>query len=163
MMKKLLCVLSVSAVLLMALPSASNAQSMGHDYQTGVGVKIGYWGGGALDVKHFMNPSSALEGLLSFGSHWFTITGLYEFHGPVTGAPGLLWYVGPGAHLGFWNGGYKRDHDYGGAFFGIDGVLGLDYKFNGAPIDLSLDIQPEVSIPDGGFDVWGGLGIRFTF
>jgi hypothetical protein len=51
----------------------------------------------------------------------------------------------------------------GGAFFGVDGVLGLDYKISGAPIDLSLDIQPEVSIPDGGFDIWGGLGIRFTF
>ncbi len=163
-MKKGFLVLLVSFACLFALPSSSDAQSLGQDYRTGVGVKIGYWGGGALDVKHFLKPTAALEGLLGFGSHWFTITGLYEFHGPITGAPGLLWYVGPGAHIGFWNSGYRDDHsDYGSAFFGVDGVLGLDYKFNGAPIDLSLDIQPEISIPDGGFGIWGGLGIRFTF
>lgn len=162
-MKKVTFVLLVSAVCILSFSTRSQAQSLGQDYSTGVGVKIGYWGGGALDIKHFMNPSAALEGLLGFGSDWFTITGLYEFHGPITGAPGLLWYVGPGAHVGFWNTHYKNDHDYGGAFFGVDGVLGLDYKIKGAPIDLSLDIQPEVSIPDGGFGIWGGLGIRFTF
>lgn len=162
-MKKTLFVLLVAATCFFAFPSTSSAQSLGHDYRTGIGVKIGYWGGGALDIKHFIKPTAALEGLLGFGGDWFTITGLYEFHGPVTGAPGLLWYVGPGAHIGFWNNHYKDDHDVGGAFFGVDGVLGLDYKISGAPIDLSLDIQPEVSIPDGGFDIWGGLGIRFTF
>ncbi|HEX5554403.1 MAG TPA: hypothetical protein VFX43_14250 [Chitinophagaceae bacterium] len=162
-MKKLFLILSLWTVCFFAFPSASSAQSLGHDYRTGVGVKIGYWGGGALDIKHFMTPTAALEGLLSFGGDWFTITGLYEFHGPVTGAPGLLWYVGPGAHIGFWNHHYREHNDVGNAFFGVDGVLGLDYKISGAPIDLSLDIQPEVSIPDGGFGFWGGLGIRFTF
>lgn len=162
-MKRYLLVSLLALAIVFTFSARSDAQSMGHDYRTGVGVKIGYWGGGALDVKHFLKPDAALEGLLSFGNHWFTITGLYEFHGPISGAPGLLWYVGPGAHLGFWNTNYRNDHDYGGTFFGVDGVLGLDYKFNGAPIDLSLDIQPELSIPNGGFDIWGGLGIRFTF
>lgn len=163
-MKKALFSFLVSILCFLAFPSVSGAQSLGHSYRTGVGVKIGYWGGGALDVKHFLRPTAALEGLLGFGGDWFTITGLYEFHGPVTGAPGLLWYVGPGAHIGFWSNRYENSHNgVTGAFFGVDGVLGLDYKFNGAPIDLSLDIQPELSIPDGGFDIWGGLGIRFTF
>lgn len=163
-MKKVFFILIVSSICLFAFSSRSQAQSLGQSYNTGIGVKIGYWGGGALDIKHFIRPSAALEGLLGFGSNWFTITGLYEFHGPITGAPGLLWYVGPGAHIGFWNHHYRDENtDVGGAFFGIDGVLGLDYKFNGAPIDLSLDIQPAISIPDGGFDIWGGLGIRFTF
>lgn len=162
-MKKCLLILCMCAAITFAFSTRSDAQSLGHDYRTGVGVKIGYWGGGALDIKHFLKSDAALEGLLGFGRDWFTITGLYEFHGPVTGAPGLLWYVGPGAHVGFWNHGYRNDHDYDGAFFGIDGVLGLDYKIKGAPIDLSLDIQPELSIPNGGFDIWGGLGIRFTF
>lgn len=162
-MKKLIFIPLMAAICIFSLPSKSNAQALGHSYSTGVGVKLGSWGGGALDVKHFLNPNTALEGLLGFGGDWFTITGLYEFHGPIEGAPGLLWYVGPGAHIGFWNTRYKEDHNYGGAFFGVDGVLGLDYKINRAPIDLSLDIQPELSIPDGGFGIWGGLGVRFTF
>jgi hypothetical protein len=161
-MKKVLCILSVTALAFFFVPRTAGAQALGHDYNTGLGVKVGWWGGGALDVKHFTRNTVALEGLLSFWSHGATITGLYEFHGPVTGAPGLKWYVGPGAHVGFWSTKYKNEQGYGGAFFGVDGVLGLDYKFNGAPIDLSIDIQPLVSIPDGGFDIWGGLGIRFT-
>lgn len=159
-MKKFFLVLAVAVLSVCTFSTKSDAQAMGHSYRTGIGVKIGYWGGGALDVKHFIKSDAALEGLLSFGRDWFTITGLYEFHGPISGAPGLQWYVGPGAHIGFWNSDYN---DADGAFFGIDGVLGLDYKFNNAPIDISLDVQPEVSIPDGGFDIWGGLGIRFTF
>lgn len=163
-MKKLVLIPLMAVIGFLAIPSQSNAQALGTSYTTGVGVKLGYWGGGALDIKYFMEPTKALEGQLGFGPDWFTITGLYEFHGPIEGAPGLLWYVGPGAHIGFWNTSY-RDHHNGtsGAFFGVDGVLGLDYKFNRAPIDLSLDIQPEVSVPDGGFGIWGGLGIRFTF
>jgi hypothetical protein len=88
------------------------------------------------------------------------ITGLYEIHGPITGAKGLQWYIGPGAHIGFYN-----TKNGGGTFIGIDGVLGLDYKFNGAPINISLDWQPSFEFGDGhGFaGSWGGLGIRYTF
>ena len=28
---------------------------------------------------------------------------LYEIHGPISGATGLQWYIGPGAHIGFYN------------------------------------------------------------
>ncbi len=156
-MKKLLLVLAISTACILTFSFRSDAQALGHDYQTGIGVKVG-WAGGALDIKHFFQPDRAIEGLLNFGPHWFNLAGLYEFHGPIQGAPGLKWYAGPGAHIGFWNSGYKES----GAFFGIDGVLGIDYKFNNAPIDLSLDIQPVINIPSG-FDMWGGLGIRFAF
>ncbi|HLR36598.1 MAG TPA: hypothetical protein VK084_01025 [Chitinophagaceae bacterium] len=158
-MKKSLLVLAVAVFSIFAFSKHSDAQAMGHDYRLGLGVKVGYWGGAAIDAKYFFRSDRAIEGILGFGSDWFTITGLYEFHGPISGAPGLKWYAGPGAHIGFWNSGY---HDADGAFFGIDGVLGLDYKFNNAPIDLSIDIQPAISIPNGGFDLWGGLGIRFA-
>lgn len=166
-MKKvsLVFMLAISMALL-GFNYSANAQATGHSYKTGIGVKVGYWGGGALDIKHFLNPSSALEGQLSFDRHWFTVTGLYEYHGAIDGAPGLLWYVGPGAHLGFYHDSYyHHDHHYdnGEAFFGLDGILGLDYKFNGAPIDISLDIQPNVSFPYGDLNIWGGVSIRFTF
>ena len=50
-------------------------------------------------------------------------------------------------------------------YIGVDGVLGLDYKFNGAPINISLDWQPSFEFGDnrGFVGSWGGLGIRFTF
>src|SRR3546814_5641240 len=73
----------------------------------------------------------------------FYLVGLYEVHNPIPNAGGLNWYYGGGAHVFF------VDHDHDGpnddvdGGFGIDGVLGLDYKFNGAPINLSLDRSEE--------------------
>ena len=94
---------------------------------------------------------------------------LYEIHGPISGAPGLKWYIGPGLHVGAYNHHHHHhddDHFHDShASVGIDGVLGLDYKFKGAPINLSIDWQPAFEFADGhGFNgSWGGLGIRYTF
>jgi hypothetical protein len=95
--------------------------------------------------------------------------GLYEFHYDIEGAPGLKWYIGPGAHLGFYNDRYYDRRYYNGdgsgSYVGLDGVLGLDYKFDQAPINLSLDWQPsfEFGVNRGFIGSWGGLGVRYTF
>jgi hypothetical protein len=89
---------------------------------------------------------------------------LYEIQGNFADATGLKWYVGPGAHIGFYD--YYNDHHnhIDGVYVGIDGVLGLDYKFSGAPINLSIDWQPSFEFGEYvGFSHWGGLGIRYTF
>lgn len=137
-------------------------------YTTALGVKL--WGdGGGLSVKHFVSTNRALEGIAYFWSRGTRITGLYEFHFDFEGAPGLKWYVGPGAHVGFYNNSYYDRNYYNGdgsgSYVGIDGVLGLDYKFTGAPINLSLDWQPSFEFgPYRGFvNSWGGLGVRYTF
>lgn len=160
----------VLATLLLAGTYISHAQSRsskGTDYQTALGVKI--WDGGGISLKHFLTAAHAVEGIGYFYNRGFRLTGLYEIHGPITGAPGLKWYVGPGAHIGFYNNKYYRAGRtvYGDnrAVFGIDGVIGLDYKFNAAPINVSLDWQPAFEFASGfGFNgSWGGLGIRYTF
>ncbi|HSB93970.1 MAG TPA: hypothetical protein VLC28_12680 [Flavitalea sp.] len=139
------------------------SQSTGSSYTTAVGVKIYP---GAITIKHFYKENVALEGLLSFWDHGFRFTGLYEFHGNIADIEGFKWYIGPGAHLGFYDNDYKNDHenDDVGVDLGIDGVLGVDYKIKGAPINLSLDWQPSFTIiSDTEFRSWGGLGVRFTF
>ena len=161
--------LLAAVVLLFISFSNLSAQSLGSSYKTALGVKIG--DGGAITLKHFIKPNAALEGLGYFWRYGSRITGLYEFHGDINGAPGLKWYVGPGAHVGFWNTRWKDryGYNYSGSYAGIDGVLGLDYKFNGAPINMSLDWQPSWTLgsgPDtwyGFYGGWGGLSIRFTF
>lgn len=138
--------------------SAAGAQSMGRTYKTALGVK--FLDGAGITLKHFINERDALEGIGFFWSQGTRITGLYELHYDINGAPGLKWYIGPGAHLGFYNTRYGN-----GSFAGIDGVLGLDYKINNAPINLSLDWQPSFEFGTGrGFTgSWGGLGVRYTF
>lgn len=153
-MKKFRILLTIIAVMAVA---GANAQSMGSSYRTAVGVKFYP---GAISLKHFVNDKAALEGLASFWNGGVRITGLYELHYPLLQVDGLQWYVGPGAHIGFYD-----DKDYNGSvFIGIDGVLGVDYKIPGAPLNVSLDWNPSFEFGDGAeFQSWGGLGIRFTF
>ena len=147
---------------------STKAQNLSDSYTTALGAKV--WGdGGGVSLKHFVATNRALEGIGYFWRGGTRITGLYEYHFDIEGAPGLKWYVGPGAHVGFYNR-YYYDRNYNngrtsGSYIGIDGVLGLDYKFNGAPINLSLDWQPSFEFGDnqGFIGSWGGLGIRYTF
>jgi hypothetical protein len=152
-------VLMLSAILLTATVVFSQSKSAsGSSYKNAVGVKV--WDGGGISYKHFFNEKNAGELIGYFWGQGTRITGLYEIHGPITGASGLQWYIGPGAHVGFYN-----TKNGGGSFIGVDGVLGLDYKFKGAPINMSLDWQPSFEFGDnrGFVGSWGGLGIRYTF
>jgi hypothetical protein len=155
-MKKL-CMIVASTLFALSIQAQSKS-SAGTAYQTALGVKV--WDGGGLSLKHFVNGNNALEFIGYFWGQGVRITGIYEIHGPITGAPGLQWYIGPGAHIGFYN---TKNGDR--SFIGIDGVLGLDYKFKGAPINMSLDWQPSFEFGDnrGFVGSWGGLGIRYTF
>jgi hypothetical protein len=153
--------LFAAAIILMAGIGSAAAQSNfeSQDYKTAVGVKFYP---GAISIKHFVDDKAAVEGLGYFFNYGFRITGLYEIHGDIGNAPGLKWYIGPGVHLGFY------DQKYGGSTsVGVDGVLGLDYKFKGAPINVSLDWQPSFEFGNkynNGFNGnWGGLGIRYVF
>ncbi len=149
------------ALIILFFSVSVNAQSSSANsstYVNALGVKV--WDGGGISFKHFFNDRHAGELIAYFWGHGIRITGLYEIHGDIEGASGLKWYIGPGAHVGFYN---SKHGD--GAFIGIDGVLGLDYKINSAPINISLDWQPSFEFGDGrGFvGSWGGLGIRYTF
>lgn len=157
-------ILFLAVTLLVAtISQAQSKTTNSSSYRTALGVKI--WNGGGITLKHFVNGSNnALEGIAYFYNRGFRLTGLYEIHGQIADAAGLKWYVGPGAHIGFYNENkYYANDDR--TYVGIDGVLGLDYKFKGAPINMSIDWQPSFEFGDGrGFyGNWGGLGIRYTF
>ena len=49
------------------------------DYGTGIGLRLGGLSSG-LSIKGFVNSTSALEGIVSFGMHSFIATVLYEQH-----------------------------------------------------------------------------------
>lgn len=139
--------------------SAVNAQTTNSsDYRTALGVKFYPVG---VTLKHFITPKHALEGIGYFVNYGARIVGLYEIHNDIPNAAGLKWYFGPGAHLAFYN-----SHNGAGTALGIDGVLGLDYKINSAPINLSIDWQPYIefgSFKNNGFiGNVGGIAIRYT-
>jgi hypothetical protein len=109
----------------------------------------------AISVKYFIKESTAIEGIVSFGSR-FGLGALYEKHQTINGTPGFQWFYGGGAYLGF---GDKK------TYLGPTGIVGLDYKFDNIPLNLSLDWKPELDIlPSINFVPDAiALTARFTF
>ena len=151
-------ILLAVVVFLTTISQAQNSSTNSSSYKNALGVKV--LDGGGITFKHFVSGNNALEFIGYFWNRGTRITGLYEIHGPISGASGLKWYIGPGAHIGFYNTKYGD-----GSFVGLDGVLGLDYKFKGAPINMSIDWQPSFEFGDnrGFVGSWGGFAVRYTF
>ncbi len=150
-MKRFLAIITV-AVLFAAV---ANAQ----DYRNGIGLRVGFNQG--LTFKHFISGKSALEVLLATRWSGFEITGLYEIHNNLADISRLNWYFGGGAHVGFYGSNYGGGE---GTFVGVDGILGLEYNFKEAPINLSLDWKPAFDFGYGHFFADGGaLSLRYIF
>lgn len=150
-------------VITIGLFIGANAQAMGPEYNTAIGFKFSP---SAITFKNFVQQNRAIEVLGYFWSDGFRLTGLYEWHGDFNSANGLKWYAGGGAHLDFWNKKYRdRRENAASVAPGIDGVIGLDYKFNGAPINISLDWQPSLTFAsnDNFASNWIGVALRFAF
>ena len=157
--------ITFAALIFSTAAMAQSRSAHSSSYRTALGVKV--WDGAGISLKHFFDKNAG-ELIAYFYRHGFRLTGLYEIHGDFSDAPGLKWYIGPGAHIGFYDAGYYHRNHYhpdSHAHVGIDGVIGLDYKFRGAPINMSIDWQPAFEFGDGAgfYGNWGGLGIRYTF
>jgi hypothetical protein len=137
-------------------------------YQTGLGIRFGGLTSG-LTVKSFLSKTSAIEGILSVGHKNFIVTGLYEMHSQIDHSSLFKVFYGIGGHVGFFqDGGTYYYHDTrlytGSTVAGVDGIIGLDYKFRTTPINISMDFKPFVDFFNGGivyFD--GGISVRYTF
>lgn len=145
----------ITLLLMFFCVSGLNAQNT-ERYTTAVGVKFYP---GAISFKQALSGNKSLEALAYFWNGT-RITALYELHYDIAGLNGLRWYVGPGAHLQF----YNNSSFSGKNYFGLDGVLGLDWKVPGAPLNLSLDWQPSFEFGEGdGFNGgFGGIGVRYV-
>lgn len=111
---------------------AANAQ-----YKNSIGLALGSPSG--ITYKTFTTDTRAFDFTLGISGNYFTISALYEIHNPIQN--NLQWYYGPGAHIGSWNG-----NDYGsGGFFGIDGVIGLEFNPD-IPFAFSLDLRPGINL-----------------
>jgi len=109
----------------------------------------------SLSFKYFFREDRAIEGLVSFGDR-FGFGALYEKHQLIGATPAFTWFYGAGGYAGFQD---------GKTWLGPTGVVGLDYKFPNAPLNLSLDWKPELDIsPAINFvpDAFA-LTARFTF
>jgi len=156
MMKRTLTVILVLA----ALATGVQAQS----YKSAIGLRGGDPSG--ITFKTFLNSTNALELIAGTGywGHNFVITGFYEWQYPTDWTPNLDWFIGPGAHLGFWNDYYRNDYGTG-ILIGVDGIIGLEYTLDDIPLNLGLGVGPSFQLTSGpGWGHWnGGFYVRYVF
>lgn len=123
----------ISGILLL-LAGESTAQ----DYQFALGVRLSNSSptlNNSITGKYFVTERSAIEGLVSFGSR-FGMGALLEIHKKFK-PEGFGWFYGGGVYVGF---------EDSNTYLGPTGIIGLDYKFPGIPLNLSLDWKPELDI-----------------
>jgi hypothetical protein len=142
-----------------------SAVAFGQDYKTGIGLKGGFPGFGALNVKHFVGEKAALDISVGGNNNYLWLQGLYEIHNPLVS--GINWYYGGGADLGLWSGNNFYTHKGNvynqRAWGGIDGVLGAEYTFSEVPFSISAEFVPSVRLfPYVGFWTGGAVALRYT-
>jgi len=137
------------------------------NYKTALGVRLSSRDAmvnNSISIKQFINQQTAIEGFLSFGDP-LAFGLLAEFHKPLD-ASGLQYYYGGGGYLAFIKN-YNPNHQKNetDANFGAQGVIGLDYKFNNVPLNISLDWKPELNlVSEVNFEPSAiGFSARFTF
>ncbi len=143
--------------------STEDPETTGSTYKQAIGVK--FPGGFSVTYKKFVTDTHSIEGQATVWNKGFRVSGLYEFnYFSFNNVEGLAWFVGPGAHIGFWKDEYSKDYN-SKVDVGIDGIIGLDYKFKGIPINASVDWQPAFTlVGTAGFSpVYGGIAVRYVF
>jgi hypothetical protein len=155
-MKKALAVLFV----VMAFSFAAQAQS----YKSAIGLRGGDPSG--ITFKTFVNSVNAIELIAGSGyfGHNLNLSAYYEWQKPTDWAPNLDWFIGPGAHIGFWNTTYQDEYNTN-LVIGIDGIIGLEYTFDDIPLNLGVGAGPTFNLTEGpGWWYWnGGISIKYVF
>lgn len=155
-MKKLLLVLIAVVGMSFVANAQNNDKAIGLRF--GYGTEISYQqpvGANRLEVD-----LGRLESLMYSWYHYLNASATYQWLFDLNSViPGLGWYAGPGAGVGFYTGSYS------GLTVGVGGIIGVDYKFSGMPLQVSLDFKPFFNVlhPDywNGFDYSTALGVRY--
>ncbi len=106
-----------------------------------------------------LGEQQSIEGLLNFDGNAAILSGFYRYNFGLLSSniPGLTWYGGAGAHL-------RMDS---GLTLGAGAMIGLQYTFDEAPINISIDWKPSFDIVgvDGGGGHYNdvGLSVRYMF
>lgn len=162
----------LSALMLLGLAISGHAQDIS---KNALGLRLGDNDGfgGELSYQRGLGDNNRLE--LDLG--WrnsndidaFKLTGLYHWVWNIEG--GFNWYAGVGGGIGSWSYDRRFGNDRykdSGTFLFAAGDIGIEYNFEEAPIQLSLDFRPELYFNSDDFrnDSFGpdiALGIRYRF
>jgi hypothetical protein len=143
-MKKALLITLISIAFL----NSAGAQELGLRFGSVTAGNV------AIDGIFSTGKFSRLHADLSFGNGMGADL-LWDFIYKPLGKEPINWYLGAGPYI-------QIDDPF---WFGVAGEIGLEYRFNGAPIALGLDWRPRLSIVEvTDLHVEGfGLNVRYVF
>ncbi|KLT63829.1 hypothetical protein [Pedobacter sp. BMA] len=163
-MKKLFTILG-----LLSCFALSSTGVRAQNYKTGLGLGVDFGDGRTLvgpSLRHHFNRNTALQGEVLFGGNTTVIQAFLQYNAPIKGARGLDWYLGGGPKVQIYDRNRYFFNDNYTAFYLVP-MVGLDYKFNGAPLALAFDWRPSIYVGDNPFlgTEAGrfGFGFRYTF
>jgi hypothetical protein len=157
----------ITFVFLFASGICSFCNLSAQEYKTALGVRLSSSNAmqnNSISIKQFISEKVAIEGLFTFGDP-LALGALVEMYKPLAPA-GLAYFYGAGGYISFIKkvnvNTLKTTTDPN---FGAQGIIGLDYKFNNVPLNISLDWKPELNIvSDINFEPSAiGFSARFTF
>jgi hypothetical protein len=129
------------------------------NYTVAAGLGLDLFSGATLvgpSGKFFFAEEHAAQAEIMFESGLTAITGIYEYHGDISGADGLKWFAGAGPSILLFGNGF-------GSEVALRPTAGLDYKINDVPLAFSFDWRPFIGFGDLGNEVGAfGLGIRYV-
>ena len=152
-MKKII----LSAFMLIGLAFSTQAQDIS---KNALGLRIGDnngFGGEISYQRQIVSKMNRIELDLGWRNSKYVdavkLVGTYQWVWEIDN--GFNWYAGFGGGIGNWryNGPGNPDTN-GGTFIVAAGDIGIEYNFKEAPIQLSLDLRPELYLGDnrGDFD-----------
>jgi len=137
----------------------------GQNYEKAVGLRFGLHNG--LSYKQFVTHQTAIEGIIVTRWHGWEIVGLLEYNNELDSNGSLVWFYGFGGHLGSYSSVYTHWDGTTESYMviGVDGILGIEYKFDNIPLAVGLDWKPYFNIIGYSrfFGDGGGLSVRYTF
>lgn len=126
-------------------------------YKTGLGLLIDVGEGITLvgpHLKHFLNGRDAVQGMVIFGSGLTILGAEYSYNARFPDAKGLMWNLGIGPQLGFYD---------GETAFVLRPMAGLEFKVPSAPISLGFDWRPMWDLSEDSEFIPGRFGIAFRY
>ncbi|MET4138187.1 hypothetical protein [Pedobacter sp. UYP1] len=162
-MKKLFTILGCLAL------TVATMNVKAQNYKTGLGLGLDFGDGTTLvgpSLRTHFNRNTALQAEVLFGGNTTVLQAFLQYNAPIKGARGLDWYIGGGPKVQIYDRKRFFSNENYTAFYLVP-VVGLDYKFRGAPLALAFDWRPSIYVGDNPFlgSEAGrfGLALRFTF
>lgn len=158
-MKKLIIFM---VAVLFALPSISDAQVGNKALGLRFGGGIGY----GTEIS-YQAPFDGNRVELNLGSggrgdfNYWNLTALYQWVMPIES--GFNWYLGLGPSLGNWA---HNDNNTSDIYVAAALNAGIEYNFSEAPLQISIDTRPELSLvnpPEDAFGAGLALSLRYRF